>query len=72
MLNLSTRLAKKFIQVFLYTLKIFYGLFIFMFWLQWVFVAARGLFLSCGEEGLLSLVAVLLIVVTTLVAEHGL
>ena len=25
------------------------------FWLRWVFVAARGLFSSCGERGLLLL-----------------
>ena len=47
--------------------------FIYYFWLCWVFVAARGLFSSCGEWGLL-LVAVhgLLIAVASLVAEHGL
>ena len=41
------------------------------FWLCWVFIAARGLFSSCGERGLL-FVAVhgLLIVVASLVAEH--
>ena len=41
--------------------------------LRWVFVAVRGLFSSCGERGLL-FVAVrgLLIVVASLVAEHGL
>ena len=45
----------------------------FYFWLHWVFVAARGLFSSCGERGLL-IVAVrgLLIAVASLVAEHGL
>ena len=39
----------------------------------WVFVAACGLFSSCGEQGLL-FVAVrgLLIAVASLVAEHGL
>ena len=37
------------------------------FWLRWVFVAVRGLFSSCGEQGLL-FVAVhgLLIVVASL------
>ena len=40
-------------------------------WLRWVFVAARGLFLVVANRGY-SLVAGLLIVVTTLVAEHGL
>ena len=43
------------------------------FWLHWVFVAACGLFSSCGEWGLL-FVAVrgLLMAVASLVAEHGL
>ena len=43
------------------------------FWLRWVFFAARGLFSSCGEQGL-PFVAVrgLLIAVASLVAEHGL
>ena len=47
-------------------------LFLFIFWLRWVFVAAWA-FSSCGEQGLL-FVAVrgLLIVVASLVAEHGL
>ena len=30
--------------------------FIFIFWLCWVFVAARGLFSSCSKQGLLSVV----------------
>ena len=49
--------------------KIFY---LFYFWLHWVFVAARGLFSGCGEQGLL-FVAVhrLLVAVASLVAEHG-
>ena len=44
-----------------------------IFWLCWVFVAARGLLLSCGEQRLL-FVAVhrLLIAVASLVAEHRL
>ena len=44
-----------------------------VFWLRWVFVAARGLFFGCGERGLL-FVAVdgLLIAVASLVAEHRL
>ena len=51
----------------------FFNLFIY-FWLRWVFVAARGrAFSSCGEQGLLFLVACgLLIAVASLVAEHGL
>ena len=45
----------------------------FYFWLRWVFVAARGLFSSCGEWGLLFLaVSRLLTAVASLVAEHGL
>ena len=46
---------------------------LFYFWLRWVFVAARGLFSSCGEQGLL-FVAVrgLLIAVASPVAKHGL
>ena len=39
----------------------------------WVFVAAYGLFSSCGEQGLLFVaVCGLLIVVASPVAEHGL
>ena len=43
------------------------------FWLRWVFVAAGGLSLAVASGGLL-FVAVhgLLIVVASLVAEHGL
>ena len=42
------------------------------FWLRWVFIAARA-FSSCGEPGLLFIaVHRLLIVVSSLVAEHGL
>ena len=52
----------------------FLNLFIyFYFCLPWVFVAARGLFSSCGERGLLFIaVRGLLIVVASLVEEHGL
>ena len=43
------------------------------FWLHWVFVAARGLFSSCSERGLLFIAVLgLLILVASLVAEHGL
>ena len=47
--------------------------FIYLFWLCWVFVAARRLSLVAASWGLL-FVAVrgLLIVVASLVAEHGL
>ena len=48
-------------------------LFIIYFWLCWVFAAARWLFSSCGEPGLLFVVVCgLLIAVASLVAEHGL
>ena len=51
----------KFIYLFIY------------FWPCWVFIAAHGLSFSCGKRGLL-FVAVrgLLIVMASLVAEHGL
>ena len=46
---------------------------VFFFWLRWVFVAARRLFSSCGEQGLLLVVVCgLLIAVASLVAEHRL
>ena len=46
---------------------------LFYFWLHWVFVAAGGLFSSCGERGLLFIVVHrLLIAVASLVAEHRL
>ena len=40
--------------------------------MHWVFVAAHGLFSSCGERGLLFVVVPGLIAVASLVAEHGL
>ena len=55
------------------TVFFFINLFIcFYFWLHWVFLAVQA-FSSCSEQGLL-FVAVrgLLIVVASLVAEHGL
>ena len=43
------------------------------FWLSWVFVAARGLSLVAASGGLLFVVVGgFLIVVASLVAEHGL
>ena len=50
-----------------------YYFFLIYFWLHWIFVAARGLFIVGGEWELL-FVAVrrLLIAVASLVAEHGL
>ena len=61
---------------FLYTYIFYFILFIYLriylFWLRWVFAAAHGLFSSCGEWGLLFVeVHRLLIVVASLVAEHG-
>ena len=50
---------------------IFIYLFIYL-WLCWVFIAAQA-FSSCGERGLLFIVVRrLLIVVVSLVVEHGL
>ena len=50
----------------------FINLFIY-FWLHWVFVAARRLFLVAGKWGLLFVaVCGLLIAVASLVAQHGL
>ena len=42
----------------------------FFFWLRRVFIAARGLFSSCSERGLLFVSVRGLIVVASLVAEH--
>ena len=51
----------------------FIYLLLLLFWLHWVFIAARGLFSSCGGRGLLVIaVHELLIAVASLVAEHGL
>ena len=48
-------------------------LLLFYFWLRWVFVAALGLFSSCGKRRLLFVtVCRLLTVVASLVAEHRL
>ena len=50
----------------------FFKIFIY-FWLCWVFIAVCRLFASCSERGLLFVVVLrLLIVVVSLVAEHGL
>ena len=54
----------------------FFYKFIYLFiylWLRWVFIAARGLFSSCGERGLLFVtVRGLLTEVASLAAEHRL
>ena len=42
---------------FLFDFCLFVCLFVcFYFWLHWVFIAVRGLFSSCGEQGLLFVV----------------
>ena len=54
--------------------KVFLCMYVCMYvWLHWVFIAARGLSLAAASRGY-SFVAVhrLLIVVASLVAEHGL
>ena len=52
-------------------LKKFFYLFYFL--LHWVFIAAHGLFSSCGEQGLLFVaVCGVLIVVAFLAVEHRL
>ena len=54
-------------------LKINLFIYIIYFWLQWVFIAACGLFSSCGEWGLLFIaMRGLLIAVASPVAEQGL
>ena len=59
-------------QILLFLINLFIYLFIY-FWLCWVFVAVRGLFSSCGEQGLLFVVVCgLFTAVASLVAEHGL
>ena len=63
--------------IFIYFFKRFFPLlfliYLFYFWLHWVFVAARGLFSTCGKGGLhFVAVGVLLTVVSSLPAEHGL
>ena len=69
--NSRLRVTKK-QNLYIYILNLFYY-FIYCFWLRWVFVAARRLFSACGEWGLFFVVVHgLLIVVASLVAEHGL
>ena len=54
----------------LFFLDLFY---LFYFWLHWVFIACVWAFSSCSKQGLLFIVVnVLLIAVTSVVAEHGL
>ena len=55
-----------------FILFFFINLFIY-FWLRWVFIAACGLFSSCGEQELLLVVVRgLLIAVASLIEEHRL
>ena len=57
---------------FFFLINIYFTLFFYL-WLRWVFVVVRGLFSGCGERGLLFVVVHrLLIVVASLVVEHGL
>ena len=59
--------------IFFFFINLFIYLFISYFWLHWVFVAARGLFSSCSERGLLFVVmSGVFIAVASLVVEHGL
>ena len=61
------------ISIFKKSQEAFFFFNLFYLWLCWVFVAARRLFSSCGEQGLLFVVVHrLLIAVASLVAEHGL
>ena len=52
-------------------LPFFKNLFIY-FWLHWVFVAACGLFSSCGERGLFFLAVRRLLIAVASLVEHGL
>ena len=62
-----------FIYLFIYLFLFYLFIYLFNFWLCWVFVAARGLSLVGGEQGRLFVaVSWLLIVVASLVVEHGL
>ena len=54
-------------NIYIYILNLFI-----YFWLHWVFVAAHGLFSSCGERGPLFIAVLgLLTAVASLVAERG-
>ena len=53
-------------------LKIGYLFYLFLFWLCWVFITARGLSLVVSGGYSLAAVHGLLIVATSLVGEHGL
>ena len=58
---------------FFFFFFLIYFFYLFYFWLHWGFVAEHRLFSSCSERGLLFLVVRgLLIVVASLVVEHGL
>ena len=67
--HVQTYIESRIFKAFFFS-NLFYLIY---FWLCWVFVAARGLFSSCREQGLLFVVVRrLLIAVASLVAEHGL
>ena len=51
---------------------LFISSFFFFGWLHWVFIAARGLSLVAASGGYTVVVRRLLIVVASLVVEHGL
>ena len=70
-LNLKTTL---WIVLFILFLLFFFLMFIYLFiWLHWVFYCCIGAFSSCSEQGLLFVVVHrFLIVVASLVSEHGL
>ena len=70
---MTTNLWLKVTQTDCFILFYFILFYLFIYWLRWVFAAVRGLFFSCGKQGLL-FVAVhgLLIAVASLVAEDGL
>ena len=62
-----------YIYIYVYIYIYFFFFNAFYFWLRWVFAAARGLFSSCCEQGLLFFkVRGLLLAVASLVAEHEL
>ena len=73
--SMPFKLPKRLVPYFIFSHLIFFfnTFYLFYFWLCWVFVATRGLFSGCSEQGLL-FVAVheLLIVLPSLVVEHGL
>ena len=69
----SARCSKGFSNVFTMLAIIFFKIFIYLFWLHWVFVAASGLSLIANGTGFSWLWGPgLLFVVASLTVEHGL